>query len=399
MYGFWNLLAGYVIVEARGLGMERLLNRATAAGIRMEQVERRSYTVLRMRVSLPGYLRLKKLAEGLCPLQVLRAGGMTRAFLFIRKRWWLAAGCAAVILAMGILSSFCWNIRIEGLETINEYDVYQTILENGGGEFTPKSTIDLEKISLALRMKYPKLSYAHASFDGVELVVRVAEGSLPPQIRSTEPATVYAKKAGVIEKITVLEGQAAVEVGDRVSEGDILIHGSFYMNEVPFLVTARGMVTARVDYLATSRVTYEDETLRPTGRTATERWMRLGGRLTKIDGENPFSVYIKEERVAENLGENMPAHAEIIEITYYEAEKTASEENKEKAIIEAKENAYNLALREIPENLPVEGFRFHVLEEDGTVTVTATLTVLEEIGQTGEIAIQQAPEPEAGAQE
>ena len=50
MYGFWNLLAGYVIVEARGLGMERLLNRATAAGIRMEQVERRSYTVMRMRV-------------------------------------------------------------------------------------------------------------------------------------------------------------------------------------------------------------------------------------------------------------------------------------------------------------------------------------------------------------
>ncbi len=95
----------------------------------------------------------------------------------------------------------------------------------------------------------------------------------------------------------------------------------------------------------------------------------------------------------------MPAHAEIIEITYYEAEKTTSEENKEKAIIEAKENAYNLALREIPENLPVEGFRFHVLEEDGAVTVTATLTVLEEIGQTGEIAIQQAPEPEAGAQE
>ena len=81
----------------------------------------------------------------------------------------------AVILAMGILSSFCWNIRIEGLETINEYDVYQTILENGGGEFTPKSTIDLEKISLALRMKDPKLSYAHASFDGVELVVRVAD--------------------------------------------------------------------------------------------------------------------------------------------------------------------------------------------------------------------------------
>lgn len=67
MYGFWNLLAGYVIVEARGLGMERLLNRATAADIRMEQVERRSYTVLRMRVSLPGYLRLKKLGGGAVP--------------------------------------------------------------------------------------------------------------------------------------------------------------------------------------------------------------------------------------------------------------------------------------------------------------------------------------------
>ena len=40
-----------------------------------------------------------------------------------------------------------------------------------------------------------------------------------------------------------------------------------------------------------------------------------------------------------------------------------------------------------------------MLEEDGAVPVTGTLTVLEDIGQTGEIAIQQAPEPEAGAQE
>ena len=47
--------------------METVAEPGDGCGHPDEQVERRSPIPACMRISLPGYLRLKKLAEGLCP--------------------------------------------------------------------------------------------------------------------------------------------------------------------------------------------------------------------------------------------------------------------------------------------------------------------------------------------
>ena len=82
------------------------------------------------------------------PLQVLRAGGMTQAFSLYPE---------AMVAGGGLWLSFCqnivllfWNIRIEWLKPSMNTTFIRTILENGGGEFTPKATIDLGKDLLAL---------------------------------------------------------------------------------------------------------------------------------------------------------------------------------------------------------------------------------------------------------
>ncbi len=382
------------MIELHGLGVERLLRRAVESGMRLENMQRVSYTVTRLRLRLGDYFRLRRLAGEKITIKVCKAGGMTKVFLFVKKRWWLAAGCVLAAIAVWVLSSLCYDIRINGLETINEYDVYQTILENGGNRFVFKDTIDLDKIEWALRVKYPKLSYVYAAFDGVYLVVRVDEGELPPEIASTEPAAVYAKKSGIVSRITVCEGKAAVTEGEKVKAGQVLIDGSYEINGISFLVSAHGDVIGKVDYVASSTAHYESETLTLTGKTAKERWMRLGQRQIKIGCENPLPLFVKETRTVGELGSNMPIHAEVIEITYKEAIKTYTDENKENAIIEAREAAYYKALKSIPEGVAVDEFHFYVSNKESQVTVTATLTVLEEIGERRSISGQPLPKQE-----
>jgi len=395
LYGLWNFIVGYVIIELHGLGLERLINRAVESGIRLENLRRASYTLVRVRVRLTEYFRLKRLAGDKVTLRVCRAGGMARAFWFIKKRWWLALGCVVVVAAITLVSSLCLEIRINGLKTINEYDVYRTIQENGGRRFVFKNAVDLDRIETALRLEYPLLSYSYAEFDGVWLVVTLDEGSPKPELLPTDPADVLAKKAGIITRLTVGEGKAAVEVGDKVAVGDVLIRGVYDNGEINFAVSARGSVIARVDYVAAAQAAYQAKVLTPTGRAATERWMRLGGRLVKLSGENPFSLFESESRVVAELGSNMPVHAEIVEVTYREAVWTYTEENRQKAIIEAREAAYYKALQDIPEDVAVEEFRFHVTDRESAVEVTATLTVLEEIGERQPIGETLPPEQES----
>ena len=47
------------------------------------------------------------------------------------------------------------------------------------------------------------------------------------QRRKKPPCNIVAAKAGIIENITPLTGNAQVEKGDYVNEGDILISGKF----------------------------------------------------------------------------------------------------------------------------------------------------------------------------
>jgi len=87
-----------------------------------------------------------------------------------------------------------------------------------------------------------------------------------------------AGKDGIIEEILILDGQAAVEKGDVVAKGDVLISGivipqpsPYDFSEVekeltPYLVRARGIVKARVWYEGYGECKLREEKTIFTGR-------------------------------------------------------------------------------------------------------------------------------------
>ncbi len=62
--GIWNSVAGYVIIEIKGKGLERFLNLAVQAGIEIWHVRRTGTTAITARVSVAGFYALHALLRG-----------------------------------------------------------------------------------------------------------------------------------------------------------------------------------------------------------------------------------------------------------------------------------------------------------------------------------------------
>ena len=214
----WYFLFGYVIIEVETIGVERLLNTAAQQGIEFWDLRRKSYTRFSAKVVLWDYKRLCKSLPQKAEVSIRKFGGGAAVLEFLRRRWILCTGILLIICVVSIASLFCMRIRVQGLENLSEYDVYLVMREAGAKEFALKSEIDTKQIERAIWAAFPDLTYVYVSFDGASLVAEIRERVYEPEIREETPCAVYALKSGVVEKIVVTSGQAAVAEGEQVQE-------------------------------------------------------------------------------------------------------------------------------------------------------------------------------------
>ena len=376
------------MIRAECVGVERLLRIAHQRNVRLYNVKRVSYTAIVATMSTVGYARLQRAAreDGRLRITLLRAGGAYRLLAFLKRRWLLPVGALVMLAALVAASMMCFDVRVEGTVAEGDYALYTLIEENGGVPFVPKGRIDTEKIEEAIRARWPNTLYVNARFDGTTLVVQVDEGAPIPPVLEDNPASVYATCRAVVESVTVGEGMAAVAAGDVVEQGDLLIAGRYEKNEFQYDVHARGQVIGRVDYLGSGTAAYSTVEYVRTGNTATARFLQLGARRIQIEGKNPFDSFETEERQTASLGQNYPVHGDVIEVVYYETEARPSEKNRELAITQATEAAYFDALSKMDGEAEGELIDFfsYVQEEDGVITVSATVAMRQDIGQTAE---------------
>lgn len=92
---------------------------------------------------------------------------------------------------------------------------------------------------------------------GSRLIIELVKKELPPELEENIPCDIIASKDGIIEEIIALRGEALVEPGQTVSEGDVLITGKIMLGHEPdgeeegsdtLFVHAEGIVRARVWY-------------------------------------------------------------------------------------------------------------------------------------------------------
>ncbi len=279
--------------EIRGLGVERLLEGLQKSGIVLYDVQRIRAHCVRFSVAAGQSDQAEAYASDhgfAC--KELPNTGLMRAVRQIKKRWILfpMVGLAAAALVFSL--QFVWQIQIDGAG-IYSGEVQQYLKEEHIRPGISKRKIDLRSISDGLLYRLPRIAWATAEIQGISLRISVIPGIPAPDLSASiggRPCDIVAACDGIIQRIDVYAGTAAVKPGDTVKRGQVLIRGRERGagDESDHAVPARGQALAHTWLHAQAAVSAAETLSIPTGRTAAQKCLRTPWHTYSMDVEPEY---------------------------------------------------------------------------------------------------------------
>lgn len=268
--GLWNSLSGYVIIQIKGLGLERFINAAAAQGIVLQNLKRQKDGSLQARVNVEDFYALHRMRRELRgEIHILQKRGLIMRLSRLRHRKVLLYGWVLILLVLFIASRYLWFVDIQGCSNISETEILEILAGQGVAPGVNRSTIRLNSLAEAIRVADSRVSWAGASMQGVILRVRIEESQeIPAYDEDETPANIVAAKDGLIRSIVAINGREQVEAGKVVRAGELLISGALTRDGYETMyVRAKGTVIAEVTYVFTATVGPKLVTYVKTGET------------------------------------------------------------------------------------------------------------------------------------
>jgi len=389
LLNLWNYLRGYVIIEVSGFSVERFINLAVHRGIYIWDIQHFN-GVIKMKVSIKGYKLLKSCVKKTkCKMKIVEKIGMPFLFFRYRKRKALIGGVAFFIFIVYFLSSFVWLITIEGYDRIKHDELSSFLSENGLRIGSFKHSINAQELERLVIYEFTEISFLNIQMTGTKAIIKLTE-TIPEKevIDRTTPNNIIATKDGLIESIYVSAGTPLVQVGDIVSQGDLLVTGELVLrNDETGIITdyvhSIAEVKARLYYTMHFSVPIIYTINQPTGEIKRHLRFNLMGQVFDfLPFSNNFDYYEKATNMNQlSLSENYPFPIIILTDVYQEFVPIT----RERSLEEMKQLAENLILQKI-----LQEFDFSTDIIDKTIryeeiadglNVEVLITTTENIGQ------------------
>lgn len=380
-----EFLKGGVRLRFEGANSNRLFRRVCGCGITVYDIARPSVSVIEFTVRRGSVKKVIAISEELCYNHTTVALlGIWRILANIRLRAGLIAGFVLAAGAVGAYSMFIWEIEVAGNDRIPRSAVIESLAEAGARRGVLKKNIDGERLSVKLVAGNPDAADAVVYVRGVRLIVEIRETlEYIPPVDPAEPRDIKSDFDGIVTKLFVISGTAAVKPGDAVKKGQVLISG--FVEDAEGNVTAcraEGEVFARVWFSESAVFQSERVELARTGKYSDRRVLRLFGLIFRSGQERPPYALYETERFESVLYKNFLIPVRVATERRYElAERrvTADFEEEKDSIIAGL--AARARLRAGDRKITDE--RTDVREADGHTLVTyniETETVLHTVG-------------------
>ncbi len=366
----FNLFLGYVVLRADGPGVEKLLNLAISRGIvfwDVRQVGDKTF----FKTYPDNFPLLRPLSRKAgCPIRIDKKAGFPFLFYRFKKRQGLVAGLIIFFLILYVAGNFIWFIEIKGIEGLEEKTILLTAEELGLAPGTYKRALDFPALERDFLLKRGELAWVGFQVQGTKLVIEVVEKAVPPPDFRDITSDLLAARDGLIEKVLVLSGEARVEEGDTVQEGQMLISGILTVRQEDGeevierevgSVRARGEVWARVWYEFITAYPFVEQANERTGNRAAAYTLRFKDKEVRFGpGVSPYRNF-EEEKIKGSLKwRNLDTPIEFNTIYYYELNVHTVELSAEEALYKAKEELYARAERSVPSDVEIVS---HEVEE------------------------------------
>ncbi len=324
-----RILSGFWYVRFYSEEPERVLNELRKKGCRLSGISR-------IRTGIEFFLSRRDLSilNDFCKdlregerIESTRKGIPARMMLF-RKRIGLFIGAALFFVLIQLAGKFVWSVDIEGNENYSDAQVRLLLEDFHICSGTAIKKLDKSRFSLLFPTIHPEFSYASLSFVGTRAKVTIREREKLPEGKKEEAAqNIVASHPARIVRYEVLEGQIAVERGEIVKEGDLLISGiQEHTTGIWELVSARGRVFGETERIFEVTVPLHEEIICYTGREQNKKTLNILGLQIPISppvfGESDGMESIVTEEVLELWGKSLPII--IKEETFLEREQKST---------------------------------------------------------------------------
>ena len=295
---FVRWLFGYVTFivlnpSGREGSAERFLNLAARMGINLWKINKKD-GVFSAAVRAAQYWDLRGPARKAgIRLRVKARRGLP---FFLKKcshRKGLFAGGAVFFLILMVMPMYVWSVNISGNSAIPEGEIRAAASELGLEPGALKSRIQPLDLQQKLMLKFPDISWLTVNTHGCVVTIELEEKvKLPEIIQEDQYCNIKAARSGQVISIDATVGQAQVNPGDAVAEGQLLISGvledSFggtqFLGSIGALTlilssqgSTGGKVIAETDRILRVEVPLKKTVEKPTGDVVVRRSLKLFG--------------------------------------------------------------------------------------------------------------------------
>lgn len=379
-------ILGYVNIVVEGFFIERFINTCISKKIFFWKTNRSKSTVFSANIGVGNYKEVAKIAKKCqCIIKITNKNGLPFLLNKYRKRKIFVATLGVIIIGIIAISNFIWNIEIKGIDETKQKEILEFIQNEGVDIGKYKNGVDLQNLINKIRIARDDIAWIGMEIKGTNLIIEVVEADEKPEIiNEDEYCNIVANNDGIIVKVNAQNGTPAVQEGDTVKKGDILvqgwIEGKYTENRY---VHAEGEIIAKVWYSEKEKVYYKQTYENQTGNKEKKYTLNINNfKINFFKTLSNFENYdtirtIKKLKITSNfylpveivVSENFEKQKNEIIYDKNEAKEIGINELKSKleGQIENKENISNIYINayESEEYIEVEVI-YEVLESIGT---------------------------------
>jgi len=366
---------GFLKVEIMGNALAKFINQINEMGITIWDLERIRYDYYQACIHIDDFNKLRSLVrKRKCQVSILEKRGFPFFLRKVKKRIFLLLGLFIFLLIFYYGSLFLWFFEFNGLENINEQELLNLLRSQGIKRGMLKEEIDIDLLEGILMKEIPDISWVNIKWHGTQLFIDIVEKRI---ITPPGNGEIVAGKDGVITKLIVLKGQAAVREGDTVVKGQVLIVPDNDGDEV------RGIVKADVWYDAVGEAVSYKEKVLTTGRLKTFWGVKVGSFacwLSKID--SPYQQYVRKRELKKLfIWRNIALPIELIKEEHIEIDLLKENRSTQLTMFYAKEKALTEILKSLAEDSVIEDviYKISEIKEKNRIKIRILMKVEENI--------------------
>ena len=387
----WNYLRGSVLLRCQSAAPERVLNLCAVHEIPFWDVRWQTERCFTLRTTRAGAQQLAEAAADTdARLERLGEQGAPLMLRRMRRRYVLLA---ALVLAMALYaygSSFIWDFQVTGNDTVPTEKILRALERNGVSVGTHALSFDQETLRNHVLLELGASSWLSVNVQGCTAPGPVVERRRPPQVADRESScNVVAGRSGLVTRVEALDGQAVVQPGTVVTQGQLLISGvaDDRFGAVRFLC-GRGRVYARTWYTLSVSVPLTAEEKTDAVKTVRRVALDLGKQRIKIYGKGSM-LGAGCDKITTNhpltlpFGLRLPAALTVDTVTYRESRTV------QRSAAQARAEGEAQLLAQLPglmtQGGTVTSTRFSARRQGEMLCVTLTAECREQIGVSVEV--------------